>query len=93
MSLQIFWDEFFSDSGDSLWVDFWRLEYPGSHSHMSTEWRDDDDFAETTNPFDYTKCDGQAATELRRLEAKLPLKSMIYSGEAHVQKTLSLFKK
>lgn len=61
---------------------------------MSTEWREDpDEFRETNNPWDYTKCDGFEAIELRRLEAKLPMKTMAFTGDAHVQKTLALFKK
>lgn len=38
ISLNDFWLEFFEEQADSLWTEFWRTEFEGSHSYNATKW-------------------------------------------------------
>lgn len=69
------------------------MEFEGSHSQESTEWREDmDEFVENKNPWNYLVCEGHDAILVRRFQSVLKMRSLPgLPSEATVQKTVALF--
>jgi len=93
ISVQEFWDHFLADEAQSLWTDFWQATAAGSHDFVRSLWSSS--IAQLPpNEWNYSECGGKLqANSFRRVEAKVPMKSSFFGGEAHIYKAYCLIEK